>query len=286
MKGKTVWFAGLIGLLFSLIIGLGVVGLQTSHAQSSSPKPALNQEYLAQSPPPDAPSPSPEAAPAPEAVTSPEASPAPEASPDPEASPAPEASPSPSPAASPSPEASPAAEASPSPEASPTPIPIETPPAVVIPDIEPLPISGTYSDDAEVFEIAILEEFTVSSAGSAPLFESPDGNLAYTVVVVPVDFDASPEPLPPDALVEVAQEVFERGEGFRTTGFQPGPEGGAIIDWLGRLTIGGQAQPVGGQIIARQSDNNVVLLLITATEPAAEILPAATATLAASLQLS
>ena len=67
-------------------------------------------------------------------------------------------------------------------------------------------VSGTFQDAGNRFEIGILDGYEVSSVGSTPLFQAPDGSLAYTVVVSPAEPEAS------DAtLLELANEAFGQG---------------------------------------------------------------------------
>ncbi len=207
-------------------------------------------------------------------------SPAPAPSPIPSLS---EPSPTPSPAASPAAPTDPAA--APAPTAAPSPLPVP-PEAVTELEFEPLPLAGNYEDDSGLFEVGILEDFTVSSAGAAPLFESGDGNVAYTVAVAPIDFSATPTGLSSEALVRVAERVFGRGEGFRIQSVEPTLNNGTLMEWVGSLTVGGQTQPMRGSIIARQAGSNVVLLLVAATETGAETLTSVTGTLAGSLEIA
>lgn len=207
-------------------------------------------------------------------------SPAPAPSPIPSLS---EPSPAPSPAASPAAPADPAA--APAPTAAPSPLPV--PPAAVTElEFESLPLAGNYEDDSGLFQVGILEDFTVSSAGAAPLFESGNGNVAYTVAVAPIDFSATPTGLSSEALVRVAERIFGRGEGFRIQSVEPTLNNGTLMEWVGSLTVGGQTQPMRGSIIARQAGSNVVLLLVAATETGAETLTSVTGTLAESLEIA
>lgn len=189
-------------------------------------------------------------------------------------------SPAPSPAAAP---ADPGA--APAPTAVLTPLPVP-PAAAPEPEFEPFPVSGNYEDQSGLFSVGILEGFTVSQAGAAPLFEAGDGNVAYTVSVAPIDFSTTPTSLSNEALVRVAERIFGRGEGFRIQSIQPTANNSTLMEWVGSLTVGGQTQPMRGSIVARQADSSVVLLLVAATEIGAESLPSVTGTLAESLEIA
>ncbi|MBD0335012.1 MAG: hypothetical protein ICV62_05955 [Cyanobacteria bacterium Co-bin13] len=148
----------------------------------------------------------------------------------------------------------------------------------------PLPLGGTFTDPQSRFEIGLLETMTVSSAGGSPLFQRPDGSLAYTVVVVPLS-PGSADPLPDVALVRAAEEAFGSGEGFQTTGFQAVNGGGLQIGWRGRLSQGSAPPaPVTGTILAKQQGENVFLLTVAATEAGAVQVGDAIATLAPTLK--
>jgi hypothetical protein len=140
-------------------------------------------------------------------------------------------------------------------------------------------VSGTFQDGGDRFEIGILDGFEVSSVGSAPLFQAPDGSLAYTVVVAPAEPEAS------DAtLLRLANEAFGQGEGFTPAGQQALPGGGLQILWTGQLTQGnGPPQPISGQIFAKQRDTDVFLLMVAATAGQADQVGDAIATLGSTL---
>lgn len=242
------WFVGVLGFVSAIAVSLVLFqGHQSSIAVAQSPAPA--------------PSPIP-------SLSEPSPAPGPAASP---AAPA-------DPAAAPTPTA-------PAPTAAPSPLPV--PPAAVTElEFEPLPLAGNYEDNSGLFQVGILEDFTVSNAGAAPLFESGDGNVAYTVAVAPIDFSATPTGLSSEALVRVAERVFGRGEGFRIQSAEPTLNNGTLMEWIGSLTVGGQTQPMRGSIIARQAGSNVVVLLVAATETGAETLTSVTGTLAESLEIA
>ncbi|NET36681.1 MAG: hypothetical protein F6K19_32415 [Cyanothece sp. SIO1E1] len=285
MRKHQRWFIGLAilalittGWLHSRIDAIGPV-------QSGAERWTWGQPAQAQSPAPSAPAarPSPAPAAAPSEAIPPSASPP--------SNTAETAAPSEPPTTdtSATPAAPPAADAVAPPP--PAPKPLASPPPEVAPtaEIATLPLSGDYLDPQARFQVGILDGYTTSSAANSPLFEAADGNLAYTVVVVPVIPDQPLIPVSDAALAQAAQDVFQRGEGFQATGFQLDPEGGIQISWTGSLTIGGKSQPMQGQILARQSlkasNRNIFLLLVATTESGQEQVPAAIATLGNSLQL-
>jgi hypothetical protein len=259
MKRNRVWLFGLACITLVLTLGLGLLsaGLWPT-TWGTAGLPTGNPVY-AQAPP---------------APVAPEASPSPAASPTGETTP-------------PAPVAAPTEADATSPVAPLPPVPVEESPAASPLAGNPtLPLAGNYEDPENRFQVGILEGYKVTSVARTPLFEAVDGRIAYSLVVVPADQTAI-APLPENALVQVAQTVFGRGEGFRLIDSQPLPDG-VLLSWLGSLTIGGTPQGMQGNIIARQSNGNVVLLLIavTAQNGGAEELPAVTSTLYESLQLS
>lgn len=142
-------------------------------------------------------------------------------------------------------------------------------------------VSGAYRDADGQFEIGILSGYEVSTAGSAPLFQAPDGSLAYTVVVSPAEPGASNV-----ALEEVAERVFGQGEGFTTSGLQSLPGGGLQIDWRGQLSQGNAPpQPISGKIFAKQRGSDVFLLMVAATGAGAPQVGDAIATLGSTLKV-
>ncbi|MBZ8179185.1 hypothetical protein [Oscillatoria salina] len=234
--------------------------------------------------------PSPFASPEPSTETSPEVEATPTESPSPVASPEPEPEPevTPSPVASPEPEP----EVTPSPVASPEPEPEVTPSPVASPEPEPepaavetlvpvLPLAGEpYLDPAQRFQVGIIEGFSVTSLAGSPLIESPDGNLAYTVVVRSRAFDNN---LSDAALAQIAVDTFEQGEGFIPGEFQSIGDG-VVISWAGSLTLRGNTQPISGLILSRQVPGNVLVMLISATEEGQDKVEAVLSTVANSLQ--
>ncbi|MGF1568985.1 MAG: hypothetical protein ACFCVD_13105 [Nodosilinea sp.] len=126
-------------------------------------------------------------------------------------------------------------------------------------------ISGSFEDPQGRFQIGILDGYTVSTVGGAPLFQAPDGSLAYTVAVAPLVPGPAEDLASP--LLAAAQTTFGRGERFTTGDVQPIAGGGIRIDWVGQLTQGTlPPQPISGKIFARQRSSNVFLLLVAATD--------------------
>lgn len=191
--------------------------------------------------------------------------------------PIPTASPSPSPRTSPT--ASPAA----------TPIPIAPPataPLPAAPTAPALPVSGDYKDPNGRFIVSILQGYKVSPLAGTVLIESPDGNLAYTVLAQPQSqLGVAGSLIPNEALVTAAQNAFRQGEGFQT-GDVRSISGGVQIDWTGNLTIAGATQPVGGAILARQANNSILLVLIAATQAGGDRVLGAATTISNSLRAS
>lgn len=146
-----------------------------------------------------------------------------------------------------------------------------------------IPLDGHFVDTQDNYQIGILEGYGVTSIGNSPLIEAPDGHLAYTVVTVPQVQNSFDRPLSDAALAQVAQGIFSRGEGFQATPYRSVP-GGVQISWTGQLTLGGVAQPVGGELLALQTEKGITVLLVAATAVSAEEVPAAFSTLTNSLQ--
>lgn len=147
----------------------------------------------------------------------------------------------------------------------------------------PTDISGIYTDPQNRFEIGILNGYQVSTAGGSPLFQAPDGSLAYAVVLVPLDANA-PDPLPDVALLRAAETALGQGEGFQTANFQPVEGGGLQIEWTGRLSQGsGPPQPISGRILAKQEGMTIYLLTVAGTETGSAQVEPATASLVPTL---
>ena len=183
---------------------------------------------------------------------------------------------------------------SPSPAtASPTSNPAESPapaeaPAAPAP-AAPAPAEATdesadlerYTDPGERFEVAILPDYAVNATAGISLIESPEGDLAYAVVVKQRATDAA---LGEAALTQITIETFQDGEGF-----QPGEvtkaDTGIQLAWTGSLTLGkAPPQPVSGTILTRQADRNVLMLVVSATGAGTEKLDAAIAQLSATFK--
>ena len=142
-------------------------------------------------------------------------------------------------------------------------------------------LSGTYEAPPGDFQIGLLDGATSTTAGGAPLFIVADGSLAYSVVTLPLE---SATPLTDIALVELARQALDTGEGFQTQTFTSVPEG-LQIAWTGRLSQGaGPPQPVSGSVLARQQGTAVYLLVVAALDSATAQVPQVLVTLADSLE--
>ena len=188
----------------------------------------------------------------------------------------------------PIPGASPSPKPTGSPAASPVPtIPVApTLPAPIqpAPTASPLPVNGTYKDPNGRFQVGILQDFRVSPLAGSVLIESRNGNLAYTILALPQSqLGVSGGAISNDDLVKVAQNTFRQGEGFETGEVRSIP-GGLQIDWVGNLTIANRTQNVGGVILARPLKDNVILMLVAATEAGGDQVLGAASALGASLQ--
>lgn len=165
-----------------------------------------------------------------------------------------------------------------------TPAPVLAPPASTAP---PLTLNGDYRDPSGRFKIGIVENFKVSPLAGSVLIEAADGSLAYSVVVqaqppgIPIGLSAIDNG---EGLAKVASSVFQRGESFQPGQPQLEAGGGVVINWTGTLTIGGNAQPMGGVILVRPSPKQILIVLIAATQSGAGQVPAAVAAIANSLQ--
>ncbi len=144
------------------------------------------------------------------------------------------------------------------------------------------PLSGTYEDPLNRFQIGLAEGYAVSTAAGSSLFTAPDGSLAYSLIPAPL---SSETPLSDIGLVELARQVLGRGEGFQTQTFQP-IAAGLQIAWTGRFTQGmAPPAPVSGTIVAQQRGSAVYLLVVAAQDAALEQLPDATSALVESLTI-
>jgi len=140
-------------------------------------------------------------------------------------------------------------------------------------------IGGTFSDPQGRFEVGILNGFKVSKApvGGVTLIESEDGGLAYSAIV---RTRATSQKLSDSALAQIAIEAFQRGEGFQAGNFQPIIPSGVQVPWVGRLSTGsGEPLPMSGVILSRQPSQDVLLLVVAATEASKDQLPEAIANL-------
>ena len=166
--------------------------------------------------------------------------------------------------------------------------PLSSDPAPPVSTAPPAPLEGTYTDPAGRFKVGILKDYKSTPLAGAVLFESPNGNVAYTVVPqsqplgAPIGLAAGYDNS--ESLAKVATAVFQRGEGFQPG--QPRMEsgGGAVMNWTGSLTIAQTAQPMQGVILVRPSSRHVLLLLVAATKVGESQIPSTIAALAPSLE--
>lgn len=144
-------------------------------------------------------------------------------------------------------------------------------------------IGGTYEDPLGLFKVAILENYSVSTAAGSPVFQTGDGSLAYSVVRVPLQ---SESPLSEIGLVEVVQQTFAKGEGFQTQTFSAIPGNGLQIEWTGRLSQGAASpQPLSGTILVMQTEADAYLLMVAALDAAASQVPGVLSVLADTLTI-
>ncbi|MBP0029453.1 hypothetical protein [Roseofilum sp. Guam] len=256
LKLHRLWFISLM-----VVTALGLI-LGNPHWSAFNTPVALEQPAIAQVPSP----------PTPETLPEPPPLPSPDASPSPQASPSPEAPSAPTPLASPSP--------LPPPPAPPSPEPT---PAIQEPTASPLEVGGTYEDPNGFYQIAIVQDYKVSSTGNDPLFESPDGQMAYTVVRLP---RLTKQRLTNGILAQIAVEELQGGEGFLAQSYIPLGEGVVQVPWTGSLTQGRNSQPMSGTLISTQQEQDVYLVLIAATETGAEQVPNLLASLVDGLEVT
>lgn len=264
------WLAWIGVSALVLIASARLPSLSPTTALPVSIPPSVAQETPALPPPPP-----PEVAPAPDTpVTSP-----PLTEPTEPINPEAIVPPVPEPTASPTGNR----EARPDTNLSPLPLPA---PANEVPNVTPLPVANTYIDANARFRVGIVQGYRVSPLAGSVLLEAPDGTLAYTVVVQPLQRAAfDHQPLDNFALAQVAQAAFARGEGFTSTAIPVDlPTGGVQVNWSGTLTIAGQTQPVQGVILARQTGNEVLLLLIAGAQAGIAQVPNAVAALVDTFQ--
>ncbi|MCT7981815.1 hypothetical protein NG796_00760 [Laspinema sp. A4] len=134
------------------------------------------------------------------------------------------------------------------------------------------------NEEEETAERGPLQPYKIGSSAGIPLIESPDGNLAYTVIVQPL---ATARTLSNEELAEIAIEEFKRGEGFSPDEFRPIASGEVLVPWTG---IFNNKTPMQGTILVRQRDRSVYVLLISATDVAASKLEPAIALLFETLE--
>lgn len=125
----------------------------------------------------------------------------------------------------------------------------------------------TYQDPQGRFEVGILDDFNQLSVAGSPLFESPDGAIAYTVVTQDL-FEAEAEPLPAATLAAIAITTFNQGEDFQN---QPSEQlesdpPAIRVPWQGTHTSPTGSQPISGKILVQQRSGTVFLVLVAATE--------------------
>lgn len=254
LKPHRLWLLGLMA-----ITALGLI-LGNPYLSDSQGKLALEQPAQAQVPSPPSPDATPETLPEPPSTPSPEASPSEPARP-----------PAPTPLASPSP--LPPPPASPSPEAT---------PEIQEPTAPPLEVGGIYEDADGFYQIAIAQDYKVGSTGKDPLFESPDGQVAYSVWRLP---RLTKQRLTNGILAQIAVEELQRGEGFVAQSYIPLDERVVQVPWTGTLTQGRNSQPMSGTLISTQPEQDVFLVLIAATEAGADRVPNLVATLVDGLEV-
>lgn len=163
--------------------------------------------------------------------------------------------------------------------------PPSAPPASTAP---PLELSGTYEDPAGRFQVGVLSGYKVSPLAGSVLIESPTGQVAYTVVAQSQPF-GNPIGLIAgydnnESLAKIATAVFQRGESFQPAPSRAEAGGGAVMNWTGTLTIGGTSQPIAGVVLVRPNAQNILLLMIAATQTGQDQVPGALSALANSLQ--
>jgi hypothetical protein len=120
-----------------------------------------------------------------------------------------------------------------------------------------------YRDREERFELGTIAGYKIGSVNGYPLVESPDGNLAYTVVV---QEKPTAEPFDRAQLAAIAVDMFENGEGFKLGVLLDSAPEELLANWTGQLTFNNQTQPMRGFIFARQNSQAVFVALISATE--------------------
>lgn len=154
----------------------------------------------------------------------------------------------------------------------------QTTPTAVAVDAAALPaLSGTYQDPKGLFEVGILEGYSVTPTAGALLVESPDRALAYTAMT---RLRSTPGQLNPQVLAQIAIDVFQDGAGFVPGAVQTGTGGSAILPF----TAQAGDQPLTGQVLVRQAETRILLLLVAGTETGASAVPQVLMTLSPSLK--
>lgn len=136
--------------------------------------------------------------------------------------------------------------------------------------------SSSYQDPGGRFEVAILPGYKMTPVAGLVVVESPTQDLAYTVTVRP---KASDRYLDDEALAQVAVETVAAGSGLVVGAFK-GTDLGVEIPWQG---IQGKA-PIFGTLFARQTNNSVLVLTLSATEAGKEMMAGILPELSQSLQ--
>lgn len=143
------------------------------------------------------------------------------------------------------------------------PPPTASPAGATSPTPAPTPTTELYKDPGDRFQLGVLEGYTQSVVAGIPLFESPTGDIAYTVLV---RSRANTAKVNEAALAQIAIDALAQGEGFAPGSFEAIASGGATVPWAGQLTIKGPPQSMKGFLISRQVDNRILILAIAATQ--------------------
>jgi len=193
-----------------------------------------------------------------------------------------QATPTPVPAPTAVPTSTPSPQASPAPAASPTVAPPEfSEPETASPQTPEvtvdLPVGeGTYSE-ADRFEIGILEGYELTPTAGVPLIESPEGDLAYTVLW---ERQATNTPLPAPALTQMAIDELEDGEGFQMQEIEASVLGAVLLSWSGTA----KDTPVAGKVLVRQANDAIVMLIVAGSGEGVDRVDAAMSALAETLK--
>lgn len=149
----------------------------------------------------------------------------------------------------------------------------------VLPDVDTshLSLSENLYREPGQFQVGVLQDYKRSSNAGVVIIESPTGELAYTVQV---QRRANDRPLIDDELTQIAIDRLQRGEGFRLGDVRAIDTGVVIVNWTGRLGD----TPLLGRVFLRQVDSEVLMLVVSATQEAAEQLDAVVALVSNTLQ--